>query len=61
MWLGEKITVYGIGNGISIILLINIVSRMPADFLALYELFIKGKDIVQMIIANQQMEHVVHV
>lgn len=51
MWLGEKITVYGIGNGISIILLINIVSRMPADFLALYELFIKGKDIVQMIIA----------
>ena len=51
MWLGEKITVYGVGNGISIILLINIVSRMPADFLALYELFIKGKDIVQMIIA----------
>lgn len=52
MWLGEKITVYGVGNGISIILLINIVSRMPADFLSLYELFIKGKDIVQMIIAG---------
>ncbi len=52
MWLGEKITVYGVGNGISIILLINIVSRMPADFLALYQMFIKGKDIVQMIIAG---------
>lgn len=51
MWLGEKITVHGVGNGISIILLINIVSRMPADFYALYLMFIKGKDIVQMIIA----------
>ena len=52
MWLGEKITVYGVGNGISIILLINIVSRMPADFVSLYNLFIKGKDIVQMVIAG---------
>ena len=51
MWLGEKITVYGVGNGISIILLINIVSRMPADFLSLYQLFMQGKDIVQQVIA----------
>ncbi len=51
MWLGEKVTVYGVGNGISIILLINIVSRMPADFYSLYVLFVKGKDLVQMIIA----------
>ena len=29
MWLGERITENGIGNGISIILLINIVSGMP--------------------------------
>ena len=35
MWLGEQITSKGIGNGISIILLINIVSRMPNDFYAL--------------------------
>ena len=32
MWLGEKITVHGVGNGISVILLINIVSGMPGDF-----------------------------
>ena len=51
MWLGEKITVYGVGNGISIILLINIVSRMPADFYSLYQLFMKGKDVVQQVIA----------
>ncbi len=31
MWLGEKITDKGIGNGISIILLINIISNLPKD------------------------------
>ncbi len=46
MWLGERISDKGIGNGISIILLINIVSRMPADFANLYEMFIKGKDAI---------------
>ena len=51
MWLGEKISEYGVGNGISIILLFNIVSRMPGDFYSLYEMFIKGKDIVHMVIA----------
>ena len=52
MWLGERISDKGIGNGISIILLINIVSRMPADFANLYEMFVKGKDVVQAIIAT---------
>ncbi len=51
MWLGERVTDYGVGNGISIILLINIVSRMPSDFSDLYSMFIKGKDIVNQVIA----------
>ncbi len=51
MWLGEKVTDFGVGNGISIILLINIVSRMPSDFYDLYLKFVKGKDIVNMVIA----------
>ncbi|BBF44427.1 preprotein translocase secY subunit [Lachnospiraceae bacterium KM106-2] len=42
MWLGERITEKGVGNGISIILLINIVSRMPQDISSLYDQFIKG-------------------
>ncbi len=29
MWIGERITEKGVGNGISIVLLINIVSRVP--------------------------------
>ena len=44
MWLGENITEKGVGNGISVILLINIVSRMPNDMYNLYQQFIKGAD-----------------
>ena len=51
MWLGEQISDKGIGNGISIILLINIVSRMPADFADLYEMFVKDKDLIRAIVA----------
>ena len=29
MWLGEQITVYGIGNGISLLIFVGIVARMP--------------------------------
>ena len=43
MWIGERITEKGVGNGISIVLLINIVSRIPADLGTLYETFMKGK------------------
>ncbi len=52
MWLGERITVSGIGNGISIVLLINIVSRMPSDFSNLYVQFISSQtDIVKKVAA----------
>jgi preprotein translocase subunit SecY len=33
MWLGEKITDKGIGNGISLIIMIGIVARMPSNFI----------------------------
>src|SRR5512133_3265073 len=33
MWLGEKITGKGIGNGISLIIMIGIVARMPSNFI----------------------------
>ena len=41
MWAGERITEKGIGNGISIILLINILSSIPRDFVNLYNMFMK--------------------
>ena len=34
MWLGEKITDKGIGNGISIIIMIGIIARLPFNFIA---------------------------
>ena len=35
MWLGEQITEFGIGNGISIILFANIISRIPDNIISL--------------------------
>ena len=47
MWIGEQITEKGVGNGISIVLTINIISRVPSDLTLLYENFIKGKTIAK--------------
>lgn len=47
MWIGERITEKGVGNGISIVLLINIISRVPDDFVQLYTQFVKGKTIAK--------------
>lgn len=43
MWVGERITENGVGNGISIILLINILSTIPNDFVNLAQQFVIGK------------------
>ncbi|NLO89554.1 MAG: preprotein translocase subunit SecY [Clostridia bacterium] len=37
MWLGELITEYGIGNGISLLIFAGIVSRLPAGLYTLWE------------------------
>ena len=47
MWIGERITENGVGNGISIVLLINILSRVPRDLNTLFERFVKGKTIAK--------------
>lgn len=43
MWIGERITEKGIGNGISMVLLFNIISSIPQDIQTLYTHFISGK------------------
>ena len=45
MWVGEQITEKGVGNGISIVLAINIISRMPQDIASLFSQFVFGKTI----------------
>lgn len=51
MWIGERITENGIGNGISMILMVNILSSIPNDFVTLYYKFINGKPVVLAAIA----------
>ena len=45
MWVGERITENGVGNGISIVLVINIISRIPQDIAGLFKQFVFGKAI----------------
>ncbi|MBD5524505.1 MAG: preprotein translocase subunit SecY [Lachnospiraceae bacterium] len=47
MWIGERITESGVGNGISIVLTINILSRIPQDITQLFEQFVIGKSIAK--------------
>ena len=47
MWVGEQINEKGVGNGISMVLLINILSRIPQDMITLYETFVQGKTLAR--------------
>lgn len=51
MWIGEQITEKGVGNGISIVLVINIVSRIPADMSTLYTQFVKNQKVARGVLA----------
>lgn len=51
MWIGERITEHGVGNGISIVLTINILSRIPSDINTLYQTFIQNQTIARGILA----------
>lgn len=45
MWFGERINDKGIGNGISIVLLFNILSSMPDDLISLFNTFVRNDNI----------------
>jgi len=51
MWLGEQITEYGIGNGISLIIFIGIIAELPYAIKTEFDLFLlnqgAGKNIIQ--------------
>ena len=51
MWIGERITDKGVGNGISIVLTINIISRMPQDIASLFSQFVFSKTIARGVLA----------
>ena len=47
MWVGERITEKGVGNGISIVLVINIISRVPQDIATLVEQFVRPQTVAK--------------
>ena len=42
MWIGEQITAYGIGNGISLIIFAGIVARLPDGLETIYQYIQNG-------------------
>ena len=42
MWLGEQITERGIGNGVSLVITIGIIARLPTAFTGLKDMFRRG-------------------
>lgn len=51
IWLGDEITEKGVGNGISVILMLSILSRIPSDFIKLYYQFIEPNPVWLKIVA----------
>ena len=43
MWLGEQISEYGVGNGISIIIFVSIVARMPSALFSMFGMIHNGQ------------------
>ncbi|PCJ63514.1 MAG: preprotein translocase subunit SecY [Bacteroidetes bacterium] len=50
MWLGERITDRGVGNGISIIIMVGIIARLPASLLAEVVDRFKGSELMLLIV-----------
>ncbi len=51
MWLGEKITEFGVGNGISILIFAGIVSRLPVMVMNVYQNFMVGQINIWVVLA----------
>lgn len=50
MWLGERITEKGLGNGISLIIMIGIIANLPFSFVAEFASRIKGGGLVILLV-----------
>ena len=50
MWLGEKITEKGIGNGISLLIAVGILSRLPGAFIAEVGKSFEGGNLIKLVL-----------
>ncbi len=44
-WIGDQITVHGIGNGVSILIFAGIVARIPEGLVGFYDTYFAGKEL----------------
>lgn len=52
MWIGERITENGIGNGISVVLLVNILAGIPEELGILFTTFTSGRSIAASVVIS---------
>jgi preprotein translocase subunit SecY len=50
MWLGEQISVYGIGNGVSQLIFLNIISRLPSNIIGTIQKMSGSKFLVPVLV-----------
>ncbi|NLY45219.1 MAG: preprotein translocase subunit SecY [Tissierella sp.] len=50
IWIGEQITKNGMGNGISLIIFVGIISKLPADMIRIFSGVASGLDIIKVLI-----------
>ncbi len=50
VWLGERITDKGIGNGISLLITVGILSRLPSAFMAEFGLAVESGNLIKIVI-----------
>ena len=50
VWLGERITEKGIGNGVSLLITVGILSRLPGSFFAEFGKSLEGGNLLILVI-----------
>lgn len=50
LWMGDLVSQYGVGNGVSMIILAGIIARLPSGFIQVYESQIKGAENINLAI-----------
>nr|WP_035358717.1 preprotein translocase subunit SecY [[Acholeplasma] multilocale] len=61
LWLADQITVKGVGNGVSIIIFIGIITTMPTNFKATFEFWVSSKNEEANILFDGLLKFIIYV
>jgi preprotein translocase subunit SecY len=59
MWLGEQISVYGIGNGVSQLIFLNVISRLPSNVIGTIQKMSGSKFLVPVLVVMALMAFII--